>query len=172
VRETYLTINPSVIVGGTDVAYDSASKSGTALGKTNVIPREVRVEGDIRYLSAAQLDAARERMTAIVAKHLPRTGGTIEVVGEYPAMTPTDANRGLLAALDGVSQDLGDGEIVAQDPAERGAGDISFVAEGLACLDGLGAVGGNEHAPGEYVDLATLPALTKRAALLIYRLTR
>jgi acetylornithine deacetylase/succinyl-diaminopimelate desuccinylase-like protein len=36
----------------------------------------------------------------------------------------------------------------------------------------LGAVGGNEHAPGEYVDLATLPALTKRAALLIYRLTR
>jgi len=171
-RETYLTINPSVIVGGTDVAYDSASKSGTALGKTNVIPREVRVEGDIRYLSAAQLDAARERMTAIVAKHLPRTGATIEVVGEYPAMTPTDANRGLLAALDGVSQDLGDGEIVAQDPAERGAGDISFVAEGLACLDGLGAVGGNEHAPGEYVDLATLPALTKRAALLIYRLTR
>ncbi len=55
-REPNLTINPSVIVGGTDVAYDTASKSGTALGKTNVIPREVRVEGDIRYLSAAQLD--------------------------------------------------------------------------------------------------------------------
>jgi glutamate carboxypeptidase len=171
-REPYLTINPSVIVGGTDVTYDTASKSGTAHGKTNVIPREVRVEGDIRYLSAAQLDAARARMTAIVQKHLPRTGATIEVTGEYPAMTPTDANRGLLAELDRVSRDLGQGEIVAQDPAERGAGDVSFVAEGLACLDGLGAVGGNEHAPGEYVDLATLPALTKRAALVIYRLTR
>ncbi len=44
--------------------------------------------------------------------------------------------------------------ITAQDPAERGAGDISFVAEGLASLDGLGASGDNEHAPGEYVDLA------------------
>ena len=171
-RELNLTINPSVIVGGTDVAYDTASKSGTALGKTNVIPREVRVEGDIRYLSAAQLDSAAERMSAIVAEHLPRTGATIEVTGEYPAMTPTDANRELLEALDRVSRDLGDGSIAAQDPAERGAGDISFVAEGLASLDGLGASGDNEHAPGEYVDLTTLPALTRRAALLIYRLTR
>jgi glutamate carboxypeptidase len=171
-REPYLTINPSVIVGGTDVTYDAAAKSGTALGKTNVIPREVRVEGDIRYLSAAQFDSARERMTAIVAQHLPRTGATIDVVAEYPAMSPTDANRELLAALDRVSRDLGQGAIVAQDPAERGAGDVSFVAEGLACLDGLGADGGNEHAPGEYVDLAVLPALTRRAAVLIDRLTR
>ena len=171
-REPYLTINPSVIVGGTDVGYDTASKSGTALGKTNVIPREVRVEGDIRYLSAEQFESARERMAAIVGAHLPRTGATIEVIAEYPAMAPTDANRELLTALDGVSRDLGDGAIVAQDPGERGAGDISFVAEGLACLDGLGASGDNEHAPGEYVDLTTLPMLTRRAALLIYRLTR
>jgi glutamate carboxypeptidase len=49
---------------------------------------------------------------------------------------------------------------------------VSFVAEGLACLDGLGAIGGNEHAPGEYVELAAMPALTGRAAILIYRLTR
>ena len=78
-------------------------------------------------------------------------------------MAPTDANRELLTALDGVSRDLGDGAIVAQDPGERGAGDISFVAQGLACLDGLGASGDNEHAPGEYVDLTTLPMLTRRA---------
>src|SRR5262245_28530804 len=171
-REPNLTINPSVIVGGTDVSYDVAAKSGTALGKTNVIPREVRVEGDIRYLSGAQFESARERMAAIVAAHLPRTDATLDVVAEYPAMAPTEANREWLAALDEVSRDLGEGGIAAQDPAERGAGDVSFVAEGLACLDGLGASGDNEHAPGEYVDLATLPALTRRAALLIYRLTR
>jgi glutamate carboxypeptidase len=170
-HEPNLTINPSVIVGGTDVTYDTAAKSGAALGKTNVIPREVRVEGDIRYLSAAQFEAARARMAAIVGEHLPRTDATLDVVAEYPAMAPTDANRELLTALDAVSRDLGDGAIAAQDPAERGAGDVSFVAEGLAALDGLGASGDNEHAPGEYVDLATLPALTRRAALLIYRLT-
>jgi glutamate carboxypeptidase len=171
-REPYLTINPSVIVGGTNVGYDTAAKSGTALGKTNVIPREVRVEGDIRFISNEQFESARAKMTAIVAEHLPRTGATLEVIAEYPSMAPTDANRGLLAALDGVSRDLGEGGILAQDPGERGAGDVAFVAGELACLDGLGAKGEQEHAPGEYIDLASLPGLTRRAALLIYRLTR
>jgi len=92
---------------------------------------------------------------------------------EYPAMAPTDANRGLLQTLDAVSRDLGATPVHAQDPAERGAGDISFICEGkIACLDGLGAVGDNEHAPGEVIDLDALPLQIKRAALLVYRLTR
>jgi hypothetical protein len=33
-------------------------------------------------------------------------------------------------------------------------------------------MGENDHAPGEYVEVATLPMLTERAALLIHRLTR
>lgn len=173
-REPYLTYNPSVIVGGTDVTYDTARKAGAALGKTNVIPREVRVEGDVRYLSQAQFEAAREKMAAIVADSLPRTSASLEMEQEYPAMAPTDANRAVLATLDAVSRDLGAGPIRAQDPAERGAGDISFVCDGpdLACLDGLGTMGDQDHAPGEYADLSSLPMLTKRAALLMYRLTR
>jgi glutamate carboxypeptidase len=57
---------------------------------------------------------------------------------------------------------------------ERGAGDIAFVCgDGrLACLDGLGADGDNDHAPGEYLNLDSLPLQTKRAALLMHRLTR
>ncbi len=74
-REPNLTFNPSVIVGGTNVSYETATKSGTALGKTNVIPREVRVEGDLRYLGAAQFESARARMQAIVAASLPRDVG-------------------------------------------------------------------------------------------------
>lgn len=173
-REPYLTYNPSVIVGGTDVNYDSGHKAGAAFGKTNVIPREVRVEGDVRYLTEAQFESARQKMAAIVAASLPHTSATLEMEQEYPAMAPTEANRALLATLDAVSRDLGAGPIRAQDPAERGAGDISFVCDGprLACLDGLGAMGDQDHAPGEYVDLASLPLLTKRAALLMYRLTR
>lgn len=172
-REPYLTYNPSVIVGGTEVTYDDATKSGTARGKTNVIPRDVQVEGDIRYLTQEQFESAQARMNAIVAEHLPHTSGSISVKREYPSMAPTDGNRRVLAALDGVSRDLGHGPIVAQDPGERGAGDISFVCSGrLACLDGLGAMGENDHAPGEYLEVATLPMLTQRAALLVYRLTR
>jgi glutamate carboxypeptidase len=172
-REPYLTYNPSVIVGGTNVTYDEAAKSGTALGKTNVIPREVQVEGDIRFLTQEQFESAQSKMAAIVAEHLPRTSAQVTVKKEYPSMAPTDGNRQVLAVLDSVSRDLGAGPIVAQDPAERGAGDISFVCNGrLACLDGLGAMGENDHAPGEYLELPSLPMLTQRAALLMYRLTR
>ena len=88
-------------------------------------------------------------------------------------MAPTDGNRKVLAVLDAVSRDLGAGPIAAQDPGERGAGDVSFVCTGrLACLDGLGAMGDKAHAPGEYLEISSLRPLTQRAALLMYRLTR
>lgn len=172
-QQPYLTYNPSVILGGTTVTYDDAGKSGTALGKTNVIPREARVTGDLRFLSSEQYEDACARMTSIVADSLPGTSASIGFEKEYPAMAPTDGNRRVLAVLDDVSRDLGAGPVIAQDPAERGAGDISFVCNGrLECLDGLGAMGDSDHAPGEYIDIDTLPMQIRRSALLFYRLTR
>ncbi len=172
-QEPYLTYNPSAILGGTTVTYDDASKSGTALGKTNVIAREARLTGDLRFLSSAQYDAACEKMKAIVAESLPGTSASISFEKEYPSMTPTEGNRRVLAVLDSVSRDLGAGPVTAQDPAERGAGDISFVCDGrLECLDGLGAIGDKDHAPGEYLEIESLSMQIQRAALLIYRLTR
>jgi len=171
--EQYLTYNPSVVVGGTSVAFDPATSSGTALGKTNVMPREAYVAGDIRFLTAEQFEATRAKMEAIVTDNLPKTSASIEVEKGFPSMAPTDGNRRVLAVLDAVSRDLGAGPIAAQDPGERGAGDISFVCTGrLACLDGLGAMGDRAHAPGEYMEVSSLRLLTQRAALLMYRLTR
>jgi glutamate carboxypeptidase len=171
--EPNLTFNPSIVVGGTDVTYDAAAKGGTAQGKTNVIPRSVEIEGDLRFLTRTQYESAVEKMRRIVAAHLPETSAELTTQFEYPAMAPTDGNRKLLETLDTVSRDLGATAVRAQDPAERGAGDISFICEkDIACLDGLGAVGDNEHAPGEVIDLDALPLQIKRAALLIYRLTR
>jgi glutamate carboxypeptidase len=173
-REANLTYNPSVIVGGTNVTYDTASKSGTAQGKTNVIPREVRVEGDIRYLGAAQFESARRKMQEVVAASLHRTSAELVVENEYPSMAPNPGSERVLAVYDAVSRDLGAGPVIAQPPVERGAGDIAFVCEDgrLACLDGLGADGENDHAPGEYLQLDSLPLQVKRAALLMHRLTR
>ena len=170
--EKYLTINPSVIVGGTKAALDDYR--GTAEGKTNVIAPIAIARGDIRYISLEQERSARERMQAIVARHLPRTGATLTFDdGAYPPMTPTPGNEALLKVLDGASRDLGLGPVEALDPADRGAGDIGFVAHLRPGLDGLGSGGGgNSHAPGEYTDLATLTPMAQRAAVLIYRLTR
>jgi glutamate carboxypeptidase len=171
-REPYLTYNPGLFLGGTDVSAPEGSSGGTATGKHNVVARRAIVEGDLRFLTAEQFARAQEKMRAIVAKSLPQTSATIEFDLNMPSMAPTEGNRALLAVLDGVSRDLGTGPMVAHDPSQRGAGDISFVAHLVDGLDGLGALGEQEHAPGEYVELDELPALTKRTALLIHRLTR
>ena len=87
-------------------------------------------------------------------------------------MSPSPANYALLAQLDQASRDLGLGEITAFDPRGRGAGDIAFVSPPLPALDGLGFDGPGQHTRVESADLKQAPDLVKRAAVLIYRLTR
>jgi glutamate carboxypeptidase len=169
--EEYLTFNPSIIVGGTRAKLDGTS--GTATGKHNVVPAEASVSGDLRFISEAQKEATRQTMREIVARSLPGTSARIDFRDSYPAMTPNAGNDALLARLDRVSRDLGFGGVEALDPAERGAGDIAFVAHLLPALDGIGvAHGDHTHAPGEWADLAPTVKLTQRAAVLMHRLLR
>ncbi|HEV8399571.1 MAG TPA: M20/M25/M40 family metallo-hydrolase [Gemmatimonadales bacterium] len=170
--EQYLTFNSAIIVGGTDVSYDTVAISGTAASKLNIIPSHAVAHGDLRFISAEQLQRTRQRMREIVAQHLPGTDAGVVFRDEYPAMSPTPGNARLLAVYDSASKALGYGAVAALDPGRRGAGDISFVAPVIDGLDGLGALGSGSHAPGERVDLKTLPMQTERAALLLYRLGR
>jgi len=169
-NEKYLTFNPSVMAGGTEVKINGGNI--TTEGKTNVVAAKAIVRGDLRFINEEQKEAARAKMREIVGKSLPGTSAKITFSDGIPAMAPTTENYALLKQLDAVSQDLGFGRVEALDPGERGAGDISYVANLLPGLDGLGATGRNAHAPGEYTDLDTLPRQIKRTALLIYRLTR
>jgi glutamate carboxypeptidase len=170
--EAHLTLNPALALGGTHVSHDAAHDRGAADGKTNVIAPVAVATGDIRTLSSGQFEAARRRMEAIVARHLPETSATIAFAEGYPAMSPTPGNRALLDQLNDVCRALGVPEMTALDPDLRGAGDSSFVAPVVPTLAGLGVHGSGGHTPEERIDLATLPLQTKRAALLIYRLTR
>lgn len=170
--EKYLSFNPGVFVGGTDVTYDTNHVSGTAAGKLNIIARSAVVQGDLRFLSEEQKERARAKMREIVSHHLPGTSAEITFEDEYPAMPPTEGNRALLAVYDSVSRALGYGPVRALDPGQRGAGDVSFVAPYVDGMDGLGADGIGSHSPNEEVNLNSLPMQTERAAVLIYRLTR
>ena len=170
-NEQYLTFNPAVIVGGTDVSYDSTKIAGTAAGKDNIIAPRVFARGDLRFISPDQLLKAREAMRAIVADHLPGTVATITFEDGNPAMPPTKGNLALLAVEDSVSRALGQGPVEALDPGRRGGGDISYVSDFVDALDGLGVKGMRSHTPDERVDLRSLVPATERAAILIYRLT-
>lgn len=168
-----LTFNPGVALGGTSVELDSTAVAGTAAGKSNVVSATMVVAGDLRTISPERLAEAKAAMRAIVAEHLPHTTSEITFEDGYPPMAPTDGNRRLLAVLDQVSRDLGQGPVGIDNPARAGAADVSFVA-GIVpmIIDGLGLAGTGGHTDKETADLSELPRLTKRAAILFYRLTQ
>lgn len=168
--EENLTFNPGMLMGGTFVDYDVKTSKGTVFGKSNVVAQSAIVKGGLRFISEEQKERARDKMRAIVANNLPNTSATISFTDSYPAMVATSENQELLQQLNRVSLALGQGEVIAYDPGKRGAADTSFVAEYVACLDGLGTMGNGAHTPEETVNLNTIEALTKRTAILIYRL--
>jgi glutamate carboxypeptidase len=171
--EEFLTFNPGILLGGTDVSYDASAARGTAFGKTNVVANTVVVDGGLRFISDEQKEAARDKMRAIVdGPNRPQTSAAISFADAYPAMQPTDGNRALLDVLDQVSRDLGQGAVKAYDPGARGAADISFIAAYVDGMDGLGVMGSGAHSPEETINLRTFPLLTQRAALLMHRLAQ
>jgi len=171
-NEQYLTFNPGLFIGGSDVTYNDAAQKGEASGKTNIISPKTVVIGDLRFLTEEQKEKARENMRQIVAKSLPNSKAAISFRDGIPSMPPTAGNEALVKVVNEASMALGYGEMKAGNPGARGAGDISYIAKYLDCLDGLGASGRGAHAPGEVINLNEYPKLIKRAALVLYRLTR
>lgn len=171
--EKYLTFNPGLILGGTSVEFDSEQARGAAFGKNNVITEQTIVSGDIRTISPEQLTDVQDRMRAIVAESLPHTSAEIVFDDGYPGLAPSEGNRSLLALYDAVSRDLGFGPVSAVDPNKAGAADVSFTSGRVEmALDGLGLMGDGGHTERETADLRTLPMQTKRAAILMYRLSQ
>ena len=168
--EELLTFNPGNMIGGTFIDYDDKKSEGVVFGKTNVVAQVAKVNGGLRFISENQKERAREKMRSIVNESLPNTSATITFTDSYPAMGPTQGNIKLLKQLSDVSLSLEQGEVVSYDPGKRGAADVSFVADYVDALDGLGTMGENAHTPQETVNLKTMESLTVRTAIFIYRL--
>ena len=171
-KEPYLTFNPGLIVGGSEVSYNEEAQQGEVAGKTNIISPRTYANGDLRFLSAEQKENARTVMREVVGQSLPGTKARITFSDGIPSMPPTEGNTKLAAQLSEVSEALGFGKVSPGNPGSRGAGDISYVAKYLDCLDGLGASGRGAHAPGETINLKEYPKLIQRTAVFLYRLTR
>lgn len=167
-----LTFNPGLILAGTDVEHKTNGTNGSALGKTNVVSKDALVMGDIRALSPQQLNEAKAKMLEIVSQSLPMTSATLIFNEGYPPMAATDNNRKLLGLYNQISEDLGYGKVVAVNPRNAGAADISFAANYVdMSLDGLGLMGTGGHTSDEIADMSSLSKNTQKAALLLYRLS-
>ena len=172
--EDKLTFNVGLVGGGASAKLDEGRIRLEATGKTNIIPETAVARGDLRALNREQIDRVKSKMQAIVANGR-LAGATAKLEfdpDEYPPMAPTEGSRAVLAKLNLVNRDMGLEPMGELDPMKRGAGDISFVAQDVDGLVGLGAASDGDHAPGEKVDIASIWRQAKRAAILMTRLSR
>jgi len=169
--EDKLTYNVGLVGGGQTATLDQGRIHVEASGKTNIIAATAVGRGDLRAISPEQIERTRAKMRAIVAQ--PLAGAKAEISFDedaYPPMPPTPGNRALLTRLNAVNRDMSLPEMGELDPADRGAGDISFVAADVDGLVGLGSAGSGTHTDKETTDIPSIFKQAKRAAILMSRL--
>jgi len=171
-NQQFLTFNPGMFIGGSEVNYQKSAQKGEISGKTNIISPKTVVIGDLRFITESQKDSARETMKQVVSQNLPGTKASITFSDGIPSMPPTEGNQALAKVVSDISESMGMGPVLPGNPGSRGAGDISYIAKYLDCLDGLGASGRGAHAPGETINTKEYETLIGRTALLLYRLSR
>ena len=141
---------------GTTVTPTTATAGSTS----NTVPAGAELSIDVRAGTAAEQERvhrALHGLSPVVAGAGLRVSGGIN----RPPLEP-GASAGLMALAARCAADLG---LAPLGEASVGGGsDGNFTAAlGVPTLDGLGAVGGNAHAEGEYAVVAAMP---ERAALL------
>jgi len=168
----FVTFNPGLVASSTQINFKREPLGATLSGKNNIIAPQAIMSGDLRTLTAQELEETRAKMRKVVENgNLPHTSAEISFTDSYPPMAPTEGNRKLLSIYDGVSKDLGFGPVTAVNPRNAGAADISFAADHVEmAIDGLGLLGGMSHTPDEFADLRTYKIQTQRLAVLLYRL--
>jgi glutamate carboxypeptidase len=129
----------------------------------NVVPAEAEAIFDLRAERHEDLDWALAEM----GRRAGHDGidFVLEQVGRWPGIEATPAGNRLLQAAMALGAELG---LTLGGQTSGGMSDGCFTAAaGIPTLDGLGPVGGNDHSPGEYIDLASVAPRCGLAAGLI-----
>jgi glutamate carboxypeptidase len=167
------TFNAGVALGGTTITMDSTHTRGTAFGKSNIVPEQFVVSGDLRVISPEAVTAATTKMQSIVATASPHTSAVLTFDAGYPPMAPKAGNTALLEVFSRVSRNLGFGAVGMDNPARAGAADVSFIASTVPqVIDGLGPGGTGGHTVNETLQTRTVAMQIARTAVILNRITR
>ena len=147
------TVTPSVVTAGTT---------------SNTVPGKATIAIDVRARTIAEQERVHEDLCSL----RPVLEGANVSVERIATTTPPEKETS--ATLFAVAQQVA--EEIGIDPlTERSVGggsDGNFTAGlGIPTLDGLGAVGGNAHAEGEWISLSAMPERAALVAGLVERLT-
>lgn len=146
-----VTVNAGVVEGGI---------------RPNVVAEECFVRVDVRSSTRAALDEVLGEIGELArGTTVPDTAIEVESEMGFPPMEKTDGTARLVERARALAAELG---FEVEDAATGGASDANPVAGmGVPVLDGLGPVGGSDHAPGEWLDLdSVVPRMALLAGLI------
>ena len=147
-----VTVNVGVIRGGT---------------RPNVVAERCDLEVDVRSVTADGLAAAEAAVRELAAvTEVPDTTVDAHVMVAWQPMEKLARSGRLVTHAQAIAERLG---FTVHDTATGGASDANTTSGmGVPSLDGLGPIGGNDHAPAEYLELDSIvPRTTLLAGLLL-----
>ena len=147
-----VTVNAGVVQGGT---------------RPNVVAENATIKVDVRAVDRASMEEVEAEIERIAARStVPDVTAVIEPHGRHWPMEKLARSAVLVDHAVALARRLG---FELQDAATGGASDANTTAGmGIATIDGLGPVGGGDHSPTEYLELASVvPRVTLLAALLL-----
>ncbi|MER7275893.1 M20 family metallopeptidase [Dactylosporangium sp. NPDC000244] len=127
---------------------------------SNTVPAAARVSVDVRSFDPEEMRRVDAALRAL-APVLPGAELEVELGPARPAMPETAATE-LFALAQRLTARL-TGQIAVGEAVGGGSDGNLTAGVGVRTLDGLGAIGGNAHAEGEWIQLSSMP---DRAALV------
>jgi glutamate carboxypeptidase len=151
-----VTINVGVIAGGT---------------RPNVVAERCSFEVDLRAIRRADLEAAeaavRDELTRLA---VPDTTAELTEMARWWPMEKLDRSGRLVEHAEAIARRLG---FEIHDQATGGASDANTTAGmGIPSIDGLGPIGGMDHSPAEYLEVASIVPRTALVAGLLAAIGR
>jgi len=132
-----------------------------------VVAETCTLEVDVRATAREALETAEATIREIAeAIEIPDVTVDFEPMARWWPMEKLERSGRLVEHAQGVARSLG---FEVADASTGGASDANTTAGlGVASLDGLGPIGGNDHAPAEYLDVESIvPRTTMLAGLLL-----
>jgi glutamate carboxypeptidase len=147
-----VTVNVGKVAGGT---------------RPNVVAERCDLEVDLRSTTAAGLREIEAAVREVAARpEVPDTTIDVEVRTGWLPMEKLERSGRLVDHVKAIAGRL---DIALDDQATGGASDANTTSGmGVPTIDGLGPVGGNDHAPTEYLEVDSIvPRTTLLAGLLL-----
>jgi glutamate carboxypeptidase len=147
-----VTVNVGVIAGGT---------------RPNVVAERCSLEVDVRAIRRSDLEAAEAEIRSLLENlAVPDTTADLEPMARWWPMEKLQRSGRLVEHAQALARRLG---FEVRDAATGGASDANTTSGmGVPSIDGLGPIGGMDHSPAEYLEVASVvPRTTLLAGLLL-----